>query len=101
VDAVTTASDGTLNQGTRNLLPPLVAVTMVAVDEASAQRWSDARHNQAVDILGEAGAPFTDAASYPADLGRLKTYLTAQKLNFRVFTATVALKNAQWDGTSF
>jgi uncharacterized protein (TIGR02599 family) len=101
VDPVSVLSDGTLNQGTRNLLPPLMAVTMVAIDEASAQHWNDTRKNQAVDILGEAGAFFTDPASYSSDLGKLKSYLTDQKLNFRVFTATVILKNAQWDGTSY
>jgi hypothetical protein len=29
---------------------------------------------------------------------KLKEYLTREKLNFRIFTATVAMRNARWDG---
>lgn len=98
VDPVQLQSDGTAKQGTQHLLPPLVQVTLVALDEPSAQRFSEQHSNQPVDILGEANAPFTDAALYEKDLARLKDYLTGERLNYRVFTATVTMRNARWDG---
>ena len=94
-------SDGTVNQGTQHLLPPLVTLTMVALDEASAQNWAASRSNKAVDILSESGAPFTTALQYSSDMDTLKTYLTQQKLNYRVFTSTLVLRNAQWDANQF
>jgi len=100
LETVRVRPDGSLDQGTRHLLPPMVTVTMVAVDEMSAQRWTGQRANKPVDILSESGASFDYAANYASDLAKLKTYLTDQKLNYRVFTATVLLRNAQWDGTA-
>jgi len=101
LETVRVRSDGSLDQGTRNLLPPMVAVTMVAVDEASAERWGAQHGNKPVDILSESGASFSNAGSYDSDLARLKDYLTSQKLNYRVFTTTVILRNAQWDGATY
>ena len=101
VDAPTTSGSGAVSQGTQHLLPPLMCVTMVAIDEASAQRWAASRNNQAVDILGESGATFAMAAQYSSDLSLLKTYLTEQKLNYHVFTSTIVLRNAKWDANQF
>jgi len=94
-------SDNTLHQGTQHLLPPLVRVTLVAGEEASMSRWLAANGNAAVDICAAADAPFSEAIHYDRDLDRLKQYLTAERLNFRVFTATVALRNAVWDSTTY
>ena len=101
VESVRIRSDGSADQGTQHLLPPLLAVTMVAVDEGSASRWIERRGEKAVPIQQESGASFTDAAQYDRDLQRLKDYLTQQKLSYRLFTATVALRNARWDGRAF
>lgn len=100
VEGVRLLSNGTVDQGTQHLLPPLVEITMVAIDEASGQNWSEAHDDRPVNMLQEALAPFTDAAVYASDMVKLKTYLTGEKVNFRVFTATVALRNARWDTRS-
>lgn len=98
LEKISVSGTGKATQGTQHQLPPLVQVTMVAVDEQSAQRWEDKLGNQPVDILSESGASFKGAGSYNSDLAKLKDYLAAEKLNYRVFTSTVALRNAKWDG---
>lgn len=97
VDGLTIRADGTVAQGTQHLLPPMVAVTLVAIDEVSAERWTARRGDNGVDILGESHAAFTDAARYESDLTTLRAYLEKQKLNFRIFSSTVTLHNAVWD----
>ncbi|MDB6137990.1 MAG: Verru Chthon cassette protein [Verrucomicrobiaceae bacterium] len=94
VDALTVRADGTVEQGTQHLLPPMVGVTLVAIDEVSAQRWAAKRGDSGVDILGESHAAFTDATRYESDLTALRIYLENQKLNFRIFSSTVHLRNA-------
>jgi uncharacterized protein (TIGR02599 family) len=93
--------DGVLDQGTQHLLPPLVRVTLIAGEEGSMSRWLAQRGNSAVDIADEAGALFQNAQNYDTDLGLLKQYLSDQKLNYRVFTATIPLRNAAWDSSSY
>lgn len=90
-----------LNQGTQHLMPPLLKVTMVALDEASAQRWTSDNNNNPVNILQEANAPFTNVSNYDDDLQRLQDYLNDQRLNYRVFTSTVGIRSAKWDGRTF
>lgn len=93
--------DGTLDQGTQHLLPPLVKVTLVAGEEATMKRWLDENRNEPMDLLSLAEAPFTEAQHYDRDLGRLKAYLDSLRLNYRVFTTTVTLRNAAWDSSTF
>ncbi len=90
--------DRTADQGTQHLLPPMVHVTLVALDEPSARKFAAERDNKPVDILGEAGAPFTQAAEYERDLDRVKEYFSTRRLNFRVFSTRVSMRNARWDG---
>ncbi|HEY1082015.1 MAG TPA: Verru_Chthon cassette protein C [Prosthecobacter sp.] len=94
-------SDGTLSQGTQHLLPPLVKVTMVAGEEGSVGRWLAAHDNNPVDICDAAGAPFELADKYATDLEALKEYLAGERVNFRIFTATVAIRNAVWDSSTY
>jgi len=98
VEGVSINAQGKASQGTQHQLPQQVNVTMVAVDSTSAQKWAEKQGSQPVDIQHESGASFTSAPSYRSDLKRLKAYLTAEKLNFRVFTSGVTLRNAKWDG---
>lgn len=81
-------------QGTQHLLPPVVQVTLVALDEGSAARVAEA---------GADGAPlvpeglFADCGKFAEDLASLETSLINQKLNYRVFSAAVALRNSKWN----
>ncbi len=101
MDGVSVLADGTLNQGTRHLLPPLVRVTLIAGEEGTMSRWLAERQDAPEDIMAAASAPFNEARHYDRDLERVKQYLTEQRLNFRVFTAVVPLRNALWSSTAY
>jgi len=89
-------------QGTQHQMPPLLKVTMVALDQRGGESLSS---NQTLrqKVLDEASGLFTNAADYESDLegtdsqpGKLKTLLLENKLDYRVFTTTIALKQARW-----
>jgi uncharacterized protein (TIGR02599 family) len=101
VEGIRMRDDGTADQGTQHLLPPIVELTMVAIDEPSAQRWTESRKNSPVSILQDSGAAFANVVDEVRDMKKLKDYLVQQKLNYHVFTASVALRNARWDGSAF
>jgi len=88
----------------QHLLPPLVQITLVAIDEPSALRLA-AQNGAAAPTLvygTSAGTTiFSDPANYEDDLENLQNYLSAQSINFRVFSTTVALRSAKWDANSF
>jgi uncharacterized protein (TIGR02599 family) len=89
---------------TRNQLPPLIEVTMIALDEADFNRY--VRRNNITDAGGDpnflqnSGATFTDAKQYDADLDKLKQYLSNERsdhhVQFKVFRATVRMREAKW-----
>ena len=90
-----------VRQGTQHLLPPLLEVTMVAVDDQSFENWIAKHGHGSQDILKEAGVAFSDASRYQQDMKKLGDFLTHERLSFRVFATTVSLRNARWDGRSF
>jgi uncharacterized protein (TIGR02599 family) len=84
-------------EGTKHLLPPLIRVVLVAVDERSAERM----------IAGdESGTPpgdlathlnnFQNAVNLDVELEALQVELRKKKLNFRVFSATIQLRGSKW-----
>lgn len=86
----------------KNQLPPVVQVTLVAVDEASAVRMSPATVN---NVRAKLAGLFTNAAQFETDLRKdptssadssLESYLISQKINYRIFTANVSLRGAKW-----
>lgn len=101
IDPVVVDASGAVNQGTRHLLPPQLRFTLVALDEDSADRWSEMTGNVAVDLQQEAGADFVNPDFYEQDLKRLTQYLASRRLNYRVFTEVITLRNARWDNQSF
>jgi uncharacterized protein (TIGR02599 family) len=80
----------------KNQLPPVVQVTMVAIDENSAARLAN---GSSIPDLG-LGTKFvtspTAAAKVEDDLKNLQDYLVSRKINFRVFTESVILRTARW-----
>jgi len=66
-----------------NNLPPHVRVTMIAVDEASAQR------------INNSGIVLTDATD-DESLARLEAELVENRLGYHRFDSTVAIGPAQW-----
>ena len=102
VESPVVRTDGSIHQGTQHLLPPQVRVTLVAGEEDSTRQWlgrgGDA---EALALSQLAEAPFEDAQHYERDLDRLKQYLNRQRVNYRVFTTTITLRNAAWDSSTY
>ena len=90
------------NLNSKNQLPPVVQVTLVAIDEASANRMKDV---DVTALTAKLGSLFTDATQFSKDLnkdpaavsdGSLESYLTTNKINYRMFTTNVGLRAAKW-----
>ena len=103
-DSTVKKSDATINP--KNQLPPVVQVTMVAIDEASARRMTDADNTALQTRLGTL---FTDSTSFDSNLKRdavkyldvkgdpsLEAYFISRKLSYRIFTTNVSIKGAKW-----
>jgi len=75
----------------KNQLPPEIQVTMVAVDEASYNRYQSGTAMPAL-----CNGLFSDPDKLKTDLDTLQTTLRSHKLNYRVFTTTISIKGAKW-----
>ncbi len=90
------------SQGSQHLLPPLLKISMLAIDQVSGEELS--RNTQLRDsIVTQCNTLFKKASEFTKDLqgtqdqpGTLKQFLTSKKINFRVFTTTLALKQSRW-----
>jgi uncharacterized protein (TIGR02599 family) len=86
----------------KSQLPPVLQITVVAIDEASAGRLNLTADSS--DIVGLSGK-FSSTANYSSDLLRnpsagsgasLENTLVARKVNYRIFTTSVAIRSAKW-----
>lgn len=90
-------SDGRLNP--TNQLPPILQVTMVAIDEASALRLR--LGSGSANLFGVANK-FTKGADYSKDLlqsrdaNSLEATLIARGVNYRIFNTNVIIRGAKW-----
>lgn len=82
-------------QGTQHLLPPTVLVTLIAIDEASARRLAEANPESAPDLIPD-GA-FTQCAQFESDLRAVEASLLERKLNYRIFSTAVPMRNSKWN----
>ena len=78
----------------KNQLPPVVQLTMVAIDDRSAEK---------LDLTGVAQADvfkmatlFTDTRNLTTDLATLEGTLAARHLRYRIFTTNVHIRAAKW-----
>ncbi len=81
-------------QGTQHMLPPRVVVTLVAIDETSARSLAE-RTPDGVPKLVPDGA-FAKRDDYRKDLDALETQLRTERLNYRVFSSAITLRNSKW-----
>ncbi len=86
-----------------NQLPPIVQVTMVAIDEGSAINLAST-NGAALPVLGsglfkDTRKLFDDPGTPTAedgDLSKLGAELAKQHLNYRVFSTDVTIRSAKW-----
>lgn len=90
-DSTSRASDASLNP--RNQLPPMIQVTMIAIDEQSAARLDEAQYTT---LRTAVSSRFRTASDYAGDLSDLEGDLRTLGVNYRIFTSNVILKNAKW-----
>jgi uncharacterized protein (TIGR02599 family) len=83
------------NAARDNLLPPIVQVTLVAVDEGSMARFG-ASATQIPNWTQNLFQAVTTVQQYTADMQTLTTLLQNQKVSYRVFTADVVLRGSKW-----
>jgi uncharacterized protein (TIGR02599 family) len=85
---------------TMHQLPPLVEITMVAVEESAVNRLagSASSSSDAASKLGITGigSLFSDSSQYDADLQQVTDGLSSKSVPYRVFTATVPLRESRW-----
>jgi uncharacterized protein (TIGR02599 family) len=78
----------TTAQGTQHMLPPALKVVLVAIDESSAQRMESEGN---ASFMNDSGVTFANAGKLADDLAKLEEFLVEKKLNYRVFSTTIAL----------
>jgi uncharacterized protein (TIGR02599 family) len=95
-----TVSNANPELDSKNQLPPVVQVVMVAIDEVSAARMSPEENNA---LLTKLGSLFTDADRLESDLyqeaggaSSLEGFLIDNNINYQIFSTTVGLKSAKW-----
>lgn len=82
-------------------LPPVLYVTMVALETQTAERLLEQSEGAAYDLLPEDDTLFTNAANYQDDLAVLIAHLESRPIGglpvkYRVFETTVRLTSSQW-----
>lgn len=76
-------------------MPPLIQITMVAIDEVTASRLSEKTGSTPPLKLDGYFSNASESAR-SGDFKALQTYLTSQRVNFRIFTTTIAIRNSKW-----
>ncbi len=89
-DSTTSSSNKKFNS--KNQLPPVMQLTMVALDENSARRLEN---GSSIPDVGLDGL-FTEPEKYEDDLRKLEDRLSQKNLSYRVFSTSVYLREAKW-----
>jgi uncharacterized protein (TIGR02599 family) len=94
-DSTAVNADSTINP--KHQLPPIIQVTMVALDERSAARIDKGSTMPGLAELGyDPAALFKDATQYQADMAKIEAGLNSKKLRYRIFTSDISIPAAKW-----
>ena len=99
-----TSSSAANPQGTRHLLPPLLKITMIALDSAAGELMAETgREELQMELASTMAGLFGNAvgyngpsSNYRSDLEKVESYLRDNKLNYRIFTSTITMKQGRW-----
>jgi uncharacterized protein (TIGR02599 family) len=101
-DAVVTSEDID-NRARDNLLPPIVQLTMVAIDEVSAARMDlkmDGKPNWTKDLFPKPGVRVDKVKEYEDRIADLENALRNDpdhpNINYRIFTTDVVIRGSKW-----
>jgi uncharacterized protein (TIGR02599 family) len=82
-------------QGTQHVLPPVLKVTMVAVDARSGERLSY-DNNLLTSLVSTVNGLFQTVNNYDKDVRSLEAELIKNRIAYRVFSTSIPLKQARW-----
>jgi uncharacterized protein (TIGR02599 family) len=86
-----------LAKTTRHQLPPEMQMTVIAMDEASWQRFAPSEVDTvAGELMTAVKTRFRKVADFEKDLREVEDALVARRIDYRVFTTTLALRSAKW-----
>ena len=86
----------------RHEVPPMVKMTMVAVAEADFARFQETNPNSIPpEFQIETIAPFSKSIDFEQDLQALEEHLQENRIDYRVFSTTIGLRNAKWTNQNF
>lgn len=78
-----------------NQLPPVLQITLIAIDETSAARICDKNSPpQAIEAILE--GRFTDPEKYQADLKDVTEELSEVNIGYQVFSTSIPLRESKW-----
>lgn len=86
---------GDENDLNRHQVPPLVRLTMIAIDESSATRVADENREPQV-VESAIGIPMNLTSNYEEDIAAVSARLSEERINHKVFSALVLLRSARW-----
>ena len=78
----------------RNQLPPVVQLTMVAIDEKSAASLGLSSSGDS-DIF-KISTLFSDTTKFAEDIATLEQTLATKRVKYRIFTTNVQIRAAKW-----
>ena len=82
------------NTARDNLLPPIVQVTIVAVDEASMGRLQQS--SEPIAFTEGLFTKINNESDYHGDIKSLERELIDRKLNYRIFSTDVVIRGSKW-----
>lgn len=87
---------GAQSKLTKNILPPIIEITMVAVSERSMIRYQQLNGDGEAKWASGLFSSNANDSSYKADLETLKSKLIRDKMDFRVFQEVVGIRASKW-----
>lgn len=82
---------------TANQLPPLLEVTMIVIDEASATRLANASGSDEPPVIrGALNGRLQDPEKLDKDLEDIGADLAAEGIQYRIFRATIPIHASKW-----
>ena len=81
---------------TAKQMPPVLQVTMVAIDEASAKRLDTGSSTPPPVISSALSGKFQTVSNYSSDLTKLESQLTTAHVPYKIFFSNVPLRESKW-----
>jgi uncharacterized protein (TIGR02599 family) len=80
---------------TANQMPPVVQVTMIAIDDKAALRLENGASQPAV-IQGALSGKFSQVSNFETDLKQVESALIEARINYQIFTSNVPIRESKW-----